>query len=151
MENIKLSDASGNATYAAIAEGNIAVLNRLYPDRVRMELTCRDEAWLCRRWCMAMQPCISRHMVHSHTVHTSAAMHVACSCSSASLIIRSAPTCVLTVLQLLLLQGLLPYFIHPSNGRLMNDHITFGAMGDSYYEYLLKARRFTTFSLTWTM
>ena len=36
------------------------------------------------------------------------------------------------------MQGLLPYFISPKDGRFMNNHITFGAMGDSYYEYLLK-------------
>jgi mannosyl-oligosaccharide alpha-1,2-mannosidase len=38
----------------------------------------------------------------------------------------------------LLLQGLLPYYISPNDGQLLNNHITFGAMGDSYYEYLLK-------------
>lgn len=37
-------------------------------------------------------------------------------------------------------QGLLPYYISPNDGRLLNNHITFGAMGDSYYEYLLKVR-----------
>ena len=31
-------------------------------------------------------------------------------------------------------QGLLPYFINPQDGGLLNNHITFGAMGDSYYE-----------------
>eukprot|EP00208_Stichococcus_sp_RCC1054_P002855 CAMPEP_0206140740 /NCGR_PEP_ID=MMETSP1473-20131121/10503_1 /ASSEMBLY_ACC=CAM_ASM_001109 /TAXON_ID=1461547 /ORGANISM="Stichococcus sp, Strain RCC1054" /LENGTH=567 /DNA_ID=CAMNT_0053535003 /DNA_START=347 /DNA_END=2050 /DNA_ORIENTATION=+ len=67
LEFIKLSDFTGNQTYARIVEGNIALLQSRYPD-----------------------------------------------------------------------QGLLPYFISPQDGRLMNDHVTFGAMGDSYYEYLLK-------------
>lgn len=38
----------------------------------------------------------------------------------------------------MVLQGLLPYYISPKDGQLLNNHITFGAMGDSYYEYLLK-------------
>jgi Glycosyl hydrolase family 47 len=45
----------------------------------------------------------------------------------------------------LLLQGLLPYYISPNDGQLLNNHITFGAMGDSYYEYLLKVRLRGTF------
>ena len=31
-------------------------------------------------------------------------------------------------------RGLLPYLIDPRDGHLTNDHVTFGAMGDSYYE-----------------
>ena len=31
-------------------------------------------------------------------------------------------------------KGLLPSLISPQDGSLMNNHVTFGAMGDSYYE-----------------
>jgi mannosyl-oligosaccharide alpha-1,2-mannosidase len=34
--------------------------------------------------------------------------------------------------------GLLPTFWNPSNGEPSNGHLTYGARGDSYYEYLLK-------------
>lgn len=34
--------------------------------------------------------------------------------------------------------GLLPIYISPHSGRPTNQKITFGAMGDSFYEYLLK-------------
>lgn len=39
------------------------------------------------------------------------------------------------------LQGLLPYYISTQDGALMNNAITFGAMGDSYYEYLVKVHK----------
>lgn len=45
-------------------------------------------------------------------------------------------------------QGLLPYYISPRDGGLLNNAITFGAMGDSYYEYLLKVRRHLQLSCT---
>ncbi|GAB2268489.1 mannosyl-oligosaccharide alpha-1,2-mannosidase [Dionaea muscipula] len=35
--------------------------------------------------------------------------------------------------------GLLPIYINPERGTLSHATITFGAMGDSFYEYLLKA------------
>jgi mannosyl-oligosaccharide alpha-1,2-mannosidase len=35
--------------------------------------------------------------------------------------------------------GLLPIYIDPHDGSHRNERITFGAMGDSFYEYLLKA------------
>ncbi|XP_008789604.1 mannosyl-oligosaccharide 1,2-alpha-mannosidase MNS1-like [Phoenix dactylifera] len=35
--------------------------------------------------------------------------------------------------------GLLPIFINPHSGAASHSTITFGAMGDSFYEYLLKA------------
>ena len=41
----------------------------------------------------------------------------------------------------LALQALLPLFISPLTGRGTTDAVSLGAMGDSYYEYLLKARR----------
>jgi len=66
MEFIKLSAASGNATYASMSEANIKLLHKLYPEK-----------------------------------------------------------------------GLLPYLINPADGALMNQHVTFGAMGDSYYECAL--------------
>jgi len=34
--------------------------------------------------------------------------------------------------------GLYPIYINPSNGNFANNKITFGAMGDSFYEYMLK-------------
>ncbi|KAJ4458900.1 putative Mannosyl-oligosaccharide 12-alpha-mannosidase MNS1 [Paratrimastix pyriformis] len=34
--------------------------------------------------------------------------------------------------------GLYPVFINPHNGHAANNLVTFGAMGDSFYEYLLK-------------
>jgi mannosyl-oligosaccharide alpha-1,2-mannosidase len=34
--------------------------------------------------------------------------------------------------------GLFPCFINPETGAWMGDHITLGALGDSFYEYLLK-------------
>ena len=34
--------------------------------------------------------------------------------------------------------GLVPIFINTNNGRFVGNTITFGARGDSYYEYLLK-------------
>ena len=39
-----------------------------------------------------------------------------------------------------LLQGLLPLYIHPATGEATTQMVSMGAMGDSYYEYLLKAR-----------
>lgn len=35
--------------------------------------------------------------------------------------------------------GLYPNYIHPSSGRWGQHHISLGAMGDSFYEYLLKS------------
>ena len=35
-------------------------------------------------------------------------------------------------------QGLFPIYVDPRNGGLKSRKITFGALGDSYYEYLLK-------------
>eukprot|EP01137_Pigoraptor_chileana_P020736 Opistho-2@83502 len=34
--------------------------------------------------------------------------------------------------------GLYPLYISPESGSFTNDHVSFGAMGDSFYEYLLK-------------
>jgi len=34
--------------------------------------------------------------------------------------------------------GLYPIYINPNNGNFDNNKITFGAMGDSFYEYMLK-------------
>jgi len=34
--------------------------------------------------------------------------------------------------------GLYPNFLHPSTGRWGQDHVSMGALGDSFYEYLLK-------------
>lgn len=67
IEYIKLSAYTGNATYARLAEGAVALMHHLHPDK-----------------------------------------------------------------------GLLPSLVSPEDGSLVSDHITFGAMGDSYYEYLLK-------------
>ncbi len=39
-------------------------------------------------------------------------------------------------------QGLLPLYIHPGTGEATTQTVSMGAMGDSYYEYLLKARPF---------
>jgi len=36
------------------------------------------------------------------------------------------------------LEGLYPIYINPYTGQFTNSKITFGAMGDSFYEYLLK-------------
>lgn len=36
------------------------------------------------------------------------------------------------------LEGLYPIYVNPDSGQFTNDKITFGAMGDSFYEYLLK-------------
>lgn len=36
------------------------------------------------------------------------------------------------------LQGLLPLYIHPQTGQATTQMVSLGAMGDSYYEYLLK-------------
>ena len=36
------------------------------------------------------------------------------------------------------LQGLLPLYIHPQTGDATTQMVSMGAMGDSYYEYLLK-------------
>ena len=35
-------------------------------------------------------------------------------------------------------QGLLPLYIHPQTGDATTQMVSLGAMGDSYYEYLLK-------------
>lgn len=35
-------------------------------------------------------------------------------------------------------QGLLPLYIHPTTGEATTQMVSMGAMGDSYYEYLLK-------------
>ena len=37
-----------------------------------------------------------------------------------------------------ILQGLLPLYIHPQTGDATTQMVSMGAMGDSYYEYLLK-------------
>lgn len=39
------------------------------------------------------------------------------------------------------LQALLPLFISPLTGRGTTDAVSLGAMGDSYYEYLLKVHQ----------
>lgn len=39
LEYIKLSDWTGNATYARIVEGNVALLHEKYPDRVSLHVT----------------------------------------------------------------------------------------------------------------
>ena len=36
------------------------------------------------------------------------------------------------------MQGLLPLYIHPQTGQATTQMVSLGAMGDSYYEYLLK-------------
>ena len=36
------------------------------------------------------------------------------------------------------MQGLLPLYIHPQTGDATTQMVSLGAMGDSYYEYLLK-------------
>ena len=38
-----------------------------------------------------------------------------------------------------ILDGLYPVNFDPSSGQFTTDHITFGAYGDSFYEYLLKS------------
>lgn len=53
---------------------------------------------------------------------------------------RKAEHCIQLLHKLYPEHGLLPYFISPEDGGLMNDHITFGAMGDSYYECALLPR-----------
>ena len=35
-------------------------------------------------------------------------------------------------------EGLYPSYVNTENGRFNGDHITLGALGDSFYEYLLK-------------
>ena len=40
----------------------------------------------------------------------------------------------------LTLQGLMPLFFSIKTGQATTDAISMGAMGDSYYEYLLKVR-----------
>ncbi|GAB4814643.1 hypothetical protein N2152v2_001689 [Parachlorella kessleri] len=35
-------------------------------------------------------------------------------------------------------QGLMPLFVNPKTGRWTNRKVSFGALGDSYYEYLIK-------------
>lgn len=35
-------------------------------------------------------------------------------------------------------QGLMPLFIDPTTGAFTKDQVSLGALGDSYYEYLLK-------------
>lgn len=52
---------------------------------------------------------------------------------------RKAEHCIQLLHRLYPNRGLLPYFISPEDGRLTNDYITFGAMGDSYYECALIA------------
>ena len=35
-------------------------------------------------------------------------------------------------------QGLLPVYFNPTSSRFTTNKVSLGAMGDSYYEYLLK-------------
>ncbi len=36
-------------------------------------------------------------------------------------------------------KGLYPNYINPRTGRFGQNHVSLGALGDSFYEYLLKA------------
>ena len=36
-------------------------------------------------------------------------------------------------------KGLYPNYINPKTGRFGQNHVSLGALGDSFYEYLLKA------------
>ena len=45
---------------------------------------------------------------------------------------RALPTAVHLV------QGLLPVYFNPTSSRFTTNKVSVGAMGDSYYEYLLK-------------
>lgn len=47
------------------------------------------------------------------------------------------PSCVAGILYARV-QGLLPLYIHPQTGDATTQMVSLGAMGDSYYEYLLK-------------
>jgi len=40
-------------------------------------------------------------------------------------------------------KGLYPVYVNPQSGQFSNSHITLGALGDSFYEYLLKYWIFT--------
>lgn len=54
---------------------------------------------------------------------------------SVPLVIARAGVC------LRLPQGLMPLYLNPANGDFSTQAVSFGAMGDSYYEYLLKVLR----------
>ncbi|XRA97022.1 mannosyl-oligosaccharide alpha-1,2-mannosidase [Pycnococcus provasolii] len=56
--------------------------------------------------------------------------------SYAELVRRSMSTVVDTAIQNSI--GLVPLYIDPNTGKFGQPHISFGAMGDSFYEYLLK-------------
>lgn len=39
---------------------------------------------------------------------------------------------------MLIVQGLMPLYLHPATGKFTSQKVSMGALGDSYYEYLLK-------------
>ena len=137
LELIYTSAKTGNPEYAQKTEAVIAFLNRLFPDKVRPHVPMhRDPA---STWYIVSAP---QKWLASH---------------SDSLLLQSTLpghqgrhlcldwACILGVLpewQCLncLLQGLLPLYIHPASGEATTQMVSMGAMGDSYYEYLLKAR-----------
>ncbi|KAL9265777.1 Mannosyl-oligosaccharide 1,2-alpha-mannosidase MNS2-like protein [Drosera capensis] len=56
-----------------------------------------------------------------------------------SLILFQAENVILVLNKTFPADGLLPIYINPESGTASHATITFGAMGDSFYEYLLKA------------
>ena len=48
-------------------------------------------------------------------------------------------------------QGLLPVYFNPTSARFTTNKVSLGAMGDSYYEYLLKVGPPACELLTWKM
>ena len=46
--------------------------------------------------------------------------------------------CIVSFLLLLHMQGLMPLYLNPKSGRFTSTKLSLGALGDSYYEYLLK-------------
>lgn len=49
------------------------------------------------------------------------------------------------------LQGLLPLYLSPQTGKFTTNKVALGAMGDSYYEYLLKVQPAVLMSAWCTM
>ena len=135
LELIQTSLKTGNPEYARKTEAVIRFLNEKYPDRVRESLL--PNSALSASFSCNMSALKSPHKACCCALPLFMLLGVAASSKEAQG--RVCPTAVGS--QYLLYtnpQGLLPLYIHPQTGDATTQMVSMGAMGDSYYEYLLK-------------
>lgn len=134
LEFMALSDKTGRAVFADKVEQVVRTLNDHFPNQAR---PCMCHCGCCpETLCMRSQPSTEVCTVINAILR--AAAHVIDAVLPG---MKVALVCGSTVMNSrMILQALLPLFISPLTGRGTTDAVSLGAMGDSYYEYLLKAR-----------